>query len=44
VAVNKELTEKIEQAREKVKAVTAQETAAFNQRLKSDGFTIAIEP
>ncbi len=44
VAVNKELAEKIEKARESVKMVASAETAAFNQRLKSDGFTAAIEP
>ncbi len=44
IAVNKELADKIDQARERVEAITGAETASFNQRLKSDGFTAAIEP
>jgi photosystem II stability/assembly factor-like uncharacterized protein len=44
IAVNKELSEKIEQAREKFKSVTGPETAAFNQQLKSAGFAAAIQP
>jgi photosystem II stability/assembly factor-like uncharacterized protein len=44
IAVNKELAEKLDQAHEKVKAVTGPETAAFNEQLKSLGFSAAIEP
>jgi photosystem II stability/assembly factor-like uncharacterized protein len=44
IAVNKELAEKLDQAHEKVKAVTGPETAAFNQQLESLGFSAAIEP
>jgi photosystem II stability/assembly factor-like uncharacterized protein len=44
IAVNKELAEKIAQAREKVKGIADRDTAAFNQWLKSNGFAAAIEP
>jgi photosystem II stability/assembly factor-like uncharacterized protein len=44
IAVNKELSAKIEQAREKFKSITGPETADFNQQLKSDGFAAAIQP
>ena len=44
IAVNKELAQKIEEARPKMKAVTGEETAAFNQQLRSLGFAAAIEP
>jgi len=44
IAVNKELAAKLDEARAKVKTVTGDETAAFNQHLKSLGFSAAIEP
>jgi photosystem II stability/assembly factor-like uncharacterized protein len=44
IAVNKDLSEQIDQAREKFKSLTGPEAAAFNQQLKSLGFGAAIEP
>jgi len=44
IAVNKELSQKIDEAREKFKSVTGEQTASFNQQLKSLGFSAAIEP
>ena len=44
VAVNKELAEKIGQAREKMKMLAERDAASFNQWLKSNGFAAAIEP
>jgi len=44
VAVNKELAQKIAEAREKVKVLADREMAAFNQLLKSSGFNLAVEP
>ena len=43
-AVNKELGQKIAEARERVKMLADRETAAFNPLLKSNGLSLAIEP
>jgi len=44
IAVNKELIEKLSQARERLKAFGESDMPAFNQLLKSNGFAAAIQP